>query len=724
MGTRNPSSAAPNLTFLDSLLAHVAILDEQGIILAANEAWTSFDSESTAITRAEVGVNYFDVLQKAVALGNDYALKFILGLKEVMAGDTSSYTLTYPLKTSGDSLWFKLTVRPCNDTRSQFIMINEDITSGKRAERKLRESRDRYQIQFEQSLDGILITDTQGHILEANPAAGKILGWDRQTLTTNHRRDIIDTDDPNYQRVLKNLEESGSFRLETNLIHKEGHKIPAEIHSRAYRTSNGELRAVLNFRDISKRKQIENDLIKTRHFTESALNSIPGVFLVLDREGNLVRWNEHMITDLGYTKDELTEKNALDFIIDDEKERLQSKMERCFHEGELSVETKVHARDGGIKDYHLFAKRFEEEGEMFMVGAGIDITDQKQAERNNRKNQLMLQQLFDNAPVGIVISDVNNNIQQVNKSFEKIFQYSQDEAAGKNINRLIVPEDKREEANNISNATFEGDIMQTKSVRLTKDNSEIPVLIGGVPVEYKDEIIAIYGIYVDISKQQQYQNKIEEALQEKDLLLAELHHRVKNNLALIVSLLELQLFDSENQKLDKELTNVKNRILAIASIHEVLYRNGSFNRIPFANFLSHLLETETISSQSKAQKLNLNTEKTNIALCINQSIPAGLLINELLSLIFEYASPEHNQTLSIRLRQYQQQVHIIVEGTDIFTCPKQVRESYTLHNQLIDVLVKQLDGTLVWPTPGSSYQKFELIFSKTNGHSPARDILN
>lgn len=723
MNDRNRTDLEIHSDLLDSLLAHIAIINAEGIIIQANEAWHSFDDQESQIKRTEQGSNYFEVLQQAVELGNDYALKFILGMKKVLRDAKSSFTLTYPMQSATETFWFKLTIRPYAGGDDLFVMIHEDISTSVEAKHQLKESQNRYQVQFEQSVDGILITDTRGHVIDANPAASNILGRDREELVNCTRKQIIDIEDPNYQRGLASRKKTGTYQLETSMFHKKGYKIPVELSSRAYRTTSGKMRAIVNFRDISRRKGIANTLLQNKHFTESALNSIPGVFLVLDHEGELIRWNDHMTEELGYTSQELREKNAVDFIVEDQRKYVAQKMEECFQSGTLSLETKVHSKEGPIKDYFLFAKRFEQDGNLYLVGTGIDITEQKRTELENRKNQLMLEQLFDNAPVGITICDTENNIERINKSFKDIFGYSEEEAEHQNINKLLAPQNKMDEAEQISSATLNGQSLQTKSTRITKDGQEVSVLIGGVPVEFKDEVIALYGIYVDISQQTTYQQKIEEALREKETLLAELHHRVKNNLALINSMLELQLFDSDNPELNRELTNIKNRILTIASIHEVLYRNGNLSSIPFNNFLQELLTTADIRNKAAAKNITLHTESEKIFLDLNQSIPCGLFLNELLSLIFNHTDVRHQSELHIRFREYGSNIHIIIEGESIINCAEEIKKKQTLHNMLLDTLVMQLEGQFLWPQGDGEYQKFEFIFTKENISSPASSLL-
>ena len=722
MTKNSPSDINITSELLDALTAHIAIIDEQGLIIETNEAWRSFADEKTEIKRSQKGDSLFNSLQKAIEFGNDDALKMLLGIKKVIQGKEESYTQQYPLQTEGSSYWFKLTTRPCNDGH-RFLIMHEDISSSVEAKNQLEESKNRYKIQFEQSLDGILITNTEGRIIDANPAASNILGRDRQELIACKRNEIVDINDPNYQQALQKRKESGTYQLETNFIHKDGHKIPVEVSSRAYRTPKGKLRAIVSFRDVSKRKEVEKNLVKNRHFTESALDSIPGVFLVLDSDGNVVRWNEHMITDLGYTAEELSGKNALEFIKEEHRDKIRRKIEECLHNGELSVETEVYSKKGGIKDYFLYAKRFVEDGETYLVGAGIDITESKKNQRENQKAQLKLQQLFDNAPVGISIVDVDNKVTKINKGFSEIFGFEDHEVLNRNINSIIVPEYKRDEAEAISAATQNGERLQIKTVRRNKNGEEVHVLLASVPVELNDEVIAIYGIYVDVSHQQRYQQKIEQALHEKDILLAELHHRVKNNLALINSLLELQLFETEDAEFTKQLNHIQNRILTIASIHEVLYRQGNLHDIPFSNFLNEFIASGGFQHDSENKRITINNDTQNITLDIDQSIPCGLLLNEIFSLIFEFTDAEKQNEINVRMRKYQNQIHLIIEGYDMVKCPKEVREHQSLHNILIEPLVNQLDGVLLWPVGDGTNQKFELIFAKNNGNGPGRKLL-
>ncbi len=718
---KNSPSETHTKLLLDSLHAHIAIINREGTIIETNTAWKSFSDQEASIMRSGVGTNYFTVLQKSVELGNDFALKYILGLKNVLNGKKESFSMTYSMQSSTNSYWFKLNVRPCNEDGQQFMMIHEDISSSMKARYQQKEKNDRYQVKFEQSSEGILITDGNGDILDANPAASDILGWTHAQILDSDMKSILNVEDPTYRDALQERDKRDTYQLEMDIFHKNGSVIPTEISSRLYRNPEGKLRALVSFRDISRRKEVEQDLIKTEHFTKSALGSIPGIFFVLDRNMNLVRWNENMVTNLGYTADELSSKKALDFIVNERKSSVRKKIKQCIETGEVSTETKMNSKERGVRDYFIHAKRFTEEGNVYIVGTGIDITENKAVELENQKNQLMMEQLFENAPVGIAIVDTDNNIRQINESFEEIFEYDKTEVTGRNINKLLAPTGKQDEAEAMSFATKEGQSLQTETVRLTKNEEEVPVLVGSVPVKMNSKTIALYGIYVDISHQHEYQQKLKHALHEKETLLAELHHRVKNNLALINSLLELQLFNTENPELKEEFENIQNRIMTIASIHEVLYQNGNLTRIPFDNFLQEIVSTASSKKQTDTLNFNIQTGDS-VSLDINQSIPCGLLLNELLALIATNESG-CNTDVNIKLREYGKKVHLILEGENFINNPLELRNKSSLHNILVETLVMQLNGTLIWPNDSGDYQKFELMFTKESIHSPAKKLI-
>lgn len=223
MAAQHSSSVSITPAVLDSLLAHIAIIDHSGVICHTNRSWQSFGKKDVQIKRADVGSNYFEILQQAVEMGNDYALKIFLGIKKVAAGKKDTFSIPYPLYTAESTYWFECTVRPADD-QGECVIIHEDISSTVKADQQHELNQDRYQVQFNQSLDGILITDTTGNILDANPAASAILGWSHEEFLKLTRTDIVDVEDPAYHEALEKRKKTGMYKVELSMSHKDKQK--------------------------------------------------------------------------------------------------------------------------------------------------------------------------------------------------------------------------------------------------------------------------------------------------------------------------------------------------------------------------------------------------------------------------------------------------------------------------------------------------------------------
>src|SRR5699024_7332655 len=224
--------------------------------------------------------------------------------------------------------------------------------------------------------------------------------------------------------------------------------------------------------------------------------------------------------------------------------------------------------------------------------------------------------------------------------------------------------------------------------------SSIEVLIYGVPVKLKGTIIAIFGIYVDISDRVAYEQKIEKSLKEKEVMLAEIHHRVKNNLAVITGLLELQQYKTEVESAKNILKESQLRIKSIALIHEKLYQNEDLSQVSIDIYLEELISIISDSMIAEATDVTLNIDATAASLTINQAIPCGLILNELITNAYKHAFEEREEgIISISLDSRDDKFYLMVEdnGSGI---PDSVdmKNPKSLGITLIKTLSKQLDG--------------------------------
>jgi two-component sensor histidine kinase len=188
----------------------------------------------------------------------------------------------------------------------------------------------------------------------------------------------------------------------------------------------------------------------------------------------------------------------------------------------------------------------------------------------------------------------------------------------------------------------------------------------------------------------------EAALREKEILLKEVHHRVKNNLQIILSLINLQ----SNQTKDKEMVQffeqTKNRIKSIALVHEKLYKSRDLSSINFEEYLNELIPNIYESFKAENSNVFLKIEIEKIFMSIDIAISLALIINELVANSLKYAFPNNRKgQLYISLKQESDTIFILVLKDDGVGYSKEVNNnSGTLGLRLVNVLVEQLDGTI------------------------------
>jgi two-component system cell cycle sensor histidine kinase/response regulator CckA len=157
-------------------------------------------------------------------------------------------------------------------------------------------------------------------------------------------------------------------------------------------------------------------------------------------------------------------------------------------------------------------ENLEEEVEGRSAALKAEIADRKRVETEILFEKIRFQQLFENAPVGIVMLDVSDRIIHANKSFERMFQHTVDEARGRIINDLIVPEQLAKEGSKLSALTLQGECIEQETFRRRKDGILLPVHIYGVPIGLNHEPPGIFGMYVDISERRRAEENLERSL--------------------------------------------------------------------------------------------------------------------------------------------------------------------------------------------------------------------
>lgn len=223
------------------------------------------------------------------------------------------------------------------------------------------------------------------------------------------------------------------------------------------------------------------------------------------------------------------------------------------------------------------------------------------------------------------------------------------------------------------------------------------------------EAVAIVGSVRDISERKKYEVQIERSLQEKQTLLAEIHHRVKNNLAVISSLLELQKKDS-NEEAIEVLENTQARIQSIALIHEKLYQTDTFSDINIQEYLDEFIEMVAKTFKTPRKNIRITKELQSFNLDIIKALPLGLIINELLNNAFKHGFADIGEG-EIRIRLTEEEgagKFMVADSGRPLPQDFSLETSQSLGMTLVKTLTKQLDGDIKITQNG--WTKFEITF--------------
>jgi PAS domain S-box-containing protein len=226
-----------------------------------------------------------------------------------------------------------------------------------------------------------------------------------------------------------------------------------------------------------------------------------------------------------------------------------------------------------------------------------------------------------------------------------------------------------------------------------------------------NRITGVFGVQQDITKRVEHQKELETALKEKEILLAEIHHRIKNNLAIVSGLMQIQAFEAEEEVVKQKLTDSMFRVQTMATIHDIIYKNKDFSKLDFSIMLEKLIHTiKDVLLDGK--EIEIHIKKETIFLNIKQAVPLALIVNELVTNIFKHAFRGKKEgCICVSIEQDDRQIHFTIEDNGV-GFPKEMafEKSDTLGLQMVKMLSQQLKGESSFINK-SNGTKFNLKFT-------------
>ncbi|MDZ7659303.1 sensor histidine kinase [Fodinibius sp.] len=219
------------------------------------------------------------------------------------------------------------------------------------------------------------------------------------------------------------------------------------------------------------------------------------------------------------------------------------------------------------------------------------------------------------------------------------------------------------------------------------------IKIQSTPITYEGDQRAIQIVGQDVTGQIEYERELKESLKEKETLLQEIHHRVKNNLAVVSGMMDLQTFSTENEEVRRLLTDSKNRIKTMALIHEKLYQSASLSQIEFGSYVKDLINNiKGVSASDKEIKVELEYDSFNLN--VNQAVPCALIINEVVANAFEHAfTDQESGLIKVTLENIEDKVIVSIKDNGRgLPSDFEYRKSKSIGMTIIETLIQQLEA--------------------------------
>jgi PAS domain S-box-containing protein len=354
-----------------------------------------------------------------------------------------------------------------------------------------------------------------------------------------------------------------------------------------------------------------------------------------------------------------------------------------------------------------------------IVGLAEDITGQKQVEEKIQSTTLLLVTLMDNLKSGILVEDSSRRVRHVNEAFCEMFEVpvSKDALLGTD-SRLLFPRSEsfaeRIEAIVSRSVASTGEEINFNGKCLTRNY---------VPLSVNHQDNYHLWQYQNITERKLAEEQIKGSLEEKEVLLKEIHHRVKNNLQVISSLLSLQCTQIQNDEVKQLFADSQSRVRVMALVHEQLYQSHDLASIDFSVYVRNLTNYLIRSYQGRSDAVRVKLEVAPVPMSIDTAITCGLIISELVSNCMKYAFPkEQKGEVSICLDQQSDgSLRLSVHDNGVgFPTDIDFQNTDSLGLKLVRSLTEQLGGSIHYRNDNGSEVQLQFALASDSQRREAK----
>jgi len=630
-------------------------------------------------------------------------------LEKVIDSGTRQEGIEYRVRhLDGTWYWHSSSAVPLRDSSRTvfgFEGLARDITEQKNAQLSMLDSFDQFNLLLNSVTEGIYGVDEYENCTFCNDSCLRLLGYAHQEellgknmhwLIHGKYADglVYPIEDCPIARNFKNgiaihIDDEVFWRADGTFFHAEYWSNPKIQDGRV----SG---AVMSFMDITERKRAEEALRESEdRFKKLSAFTFEGIIIHKNLIG--IDVNDSIIKMLGYERDEIVGMNLFKVIHPDYHETVKQNIVKHVASPYQIV---VVRRDGSCFDAEIEAKNINYNGEKFRVACIRDISERKKTEVVLKESQERLRFALEVSGLGEWELNLKTNTVKRSERWAEMLGYSMseiDDSFQRGID-LQHPDDRETVAKAVSDY-HEGrsDSFKIEYRMKARDGSYRWIQDCGKTFECDESgrPVRFCGTHADITLQKEKEDRINKLLLEKELILKEVHHRIKNNMNTVSSLLSMQARAILEPNAVKALVDAGNRIHSMSLLYDKLYRSANFNETSVKEYLSSLLD-DILGDFPSSQLVRVEKKLQDFCLDAKRLQPLGIIINELITNIMKYAF-RGRETGLIVVSASESNGHLSISiQDDGIGMPESVTfESSTGFGlQLVQALTKQLNGTI------------------------------
>jgi PAS domain S-box-containing protein len=595
-------------------------------------------------------------------------------------------------------------------------MITYLLFRYRKVENSLAYSELQYRTVVEATYEGIIIPDRSGQITFVNKRIADLLGYQEGELVGGKFDDLVVKPGTAYSFI---KEEGGEHEM--SLLKKNGTSILTSVSFIPVKQGWDNVENIIVIRDITARKRTEEALRVSQARLSGIVSSAMDAIITINSDQNVILFNKAAEKMFGYSQDDVLGKH-IGLLIPRDVRDLHKQYVRNF--GETGTTNRHMGALGAVRGLKKNGQEFPIEASISQIKSSgeklysvilRDITEREISRQQLLESENRFRNMADNAPVLIWLSDEKDEFTYFNKSWLTFTGRDLEEEKGWGWTEGIHPDEKKNIINSYKAAFKNKEAFVSEFRLLRSDGTNRWILNHAIPRFTSDKRYnGFIGSCVDITERKVFEEQLNASLKEKEVLLKEVHHRVKNNLQIISSLLSLQAETLKDEKMMELMIESQNRIKSMALIHEKLYQTKALSKIDVRSYITELIDNLVTSYLTDKNSVKMELAIENIEFDIDTGIDVGLIINELISNSFKYAFPkdftgEKKISVAIKKDENTGKVLMLIQDTGVgIRSDFDLAASESLGLQLVDTLVQQFEGTIRFLTDNGT--TVEIIF--------------